>query len=578
MGWRKQGAAFLAGGASVLAYAPFELFPVAAVSLGVLFWLLGPGAPASLCADSRGRRARGGFGIGFAWGLGAMLAGVSWLYVALNRFGGMPMPLAGLAVLLFCAFMGLFAGFSGALFGALRQGRAGRDALLFAAALTAQAQQGGISGEMLNQIKQSYKATPADKAIRNALGGTSINTLALNQENRADFDTEFSHKVLSKGITDQQSSGRCWLFTGLNVLRSQMIAKYGLDEMEFSQNYCFFYDQLEKANLFLQGIIDTSGKPMDDKMVEWLFKHPLSDGGQFTGVSDIIEKYGLVPKSAMVETFSSENTGKMSSLIGLKLKEFGLQLREAAATGAKPAELEKKKTEMLGTVYRMLVLTLGEPVSTFTWSLKGGEAKEYTPVSFYKEFLGNDLTNNYVMLMNDPSREFYKCYEIDFDRHRYDGKNWTYVNLPIEDIKEIAIASIKDSTMMYFSCDVGKFLDSKRGLLDPDNYDYESLMGTTFGMDKKQRIQTFSSGSSHAMTLMAVDLDKAGKPKKWMVENSWGSASGYRGHLIMTDKWFDEYMFRVVAEKKYVPAKVLDILKQKPIRLPAWDPMFADEE
>ena len=233
---------------------------------------------------------------------------------------------------------------------------------------------------------------------------------------------------------------------------------------------------------------------------------------------------------------------------------------------------------MLGTVYRMLVLTLGEPVSTFTWSLKGGEAKEYTPVSFYKEFLGNDLTNNYVMLMNDPSREFYKCYEIDFDRHRYDGKNWTYVNLPIEDIKEIAIASIKDSTMMYFSCDVGKFLDIKRGLLDPDNYDYESLMGTTFGMDKKQRIQTFSSGSSHAMTLMAVDLDKAGKPKKWMVENSWGSASGYRGHLIMTDKWFDEYMFRVVAEKKYVPAKVLDILKQKSIRLPAWDPMFADEE
>ena len=229
-------------------------------------------------------------------------------------------------------------------------------ALLFAAALTAQAQQGGISGEMLNQIKQSYKATPADKAIRNALGGTSINTLALNQENRADFDTEFSHKVLSKGITDQQSSGRCWLFTGLNVLRSQMIAKYGLDEMEFSQNYCFFYDQLEKANLFLQGIIDTSGKPMDDKMVEWLFKHPLSDGGQFTGVSDIIEKYGLVPKSAMVETFSSENTGKMSSLIGLKLKEFGLQLREAAATGAKPAELEKKKTEMLGTVKMNLLL------------------------------------------------------------------------------------------------------------------------------------------------------------------------------------------------------------------------------
>ena len=445
---------------------------------------------------------------------------------------------------------------------------------------SAQAQdaKGGISADMMQQIKQSYQGTSTDKAIRNAISNNDIRKLALNQDNMKGMDTHFSVKVNSKGITDQKSSGRCWLFTGLNVMRAKAIDKYNLGSFEFSQTYPFFFDQLEKANLFLQGIIDTSDKPMNDKMVEWLFKHPLSDGGQFTGVSDIIEKYGLVPKSAMVETFSSENTGKMSSLIGLKLKEFGLQLREAAATGAKPAELEKKKTKMLGTVYRMLVLTLGEPVSTFTWSLKGGEAKEYTPVSFYKEFLGNDLTNNYVMLMNDPSREFYKCYEIDFDRHRYDGKNWTYVNLPIEDIKEIAIASIKDSTMMYFSCDVGKFLDSKRGLLDPDNYDYESLMGTTFGMDKKQRIQTFSSGSSHAMTLMAVDLDKAGKPKKWMVENSWGSASGYRGHLIMTDKWFDEYMFRVVAEKKYVPAKVLDILKQKPIRLPAWDPMFADEE
>ena len=203
--------------------------------------------------------------------------------------------------------------------------------------------------------------------------------------------------------------------------------------------------------------------------------------------------------------------------------------------------------------------------------------EHHTPMSFLEKYGDTNLLTNYVMVMNDPSREYYKCYEIAYDRHRYDGKNWTYVNLPVEEIKEMAIASLKDSTRMYFSSDVTQ-LDSKRGLLDVNNYDFGSLMGTTFGMDKKQRIQTFSSGSSHAMTLMAVDLDKAGKPKKWMVENSWGSASGYRGHLIMTDKWFDEYMFRVVAEKKYVPAKVLDILKQKPIRLPAWDPMFADEE
>ena len=450
-------------------------------------------------------------------------------------------------------------------------------ACLMAMALGAQAQQGGITQDMLNQIKSSYKHTPADKAIYNAMAETSIAVLAKNHENLANFDTNFTNKVVSHGITDQQQSGRCWLFTGLNVLRAQMMSKYGLDEMEFSQNYCFFYDQLEKANLFLQGIIDTREKPMDDKMVEWLFRNPISDGGQFTGISDVIGKYGVVPSSVMPETYSSENTSQIARLVGLKLREFGLQLRDEAAKGVKVSALEAKKTEMLSTVYRMLALAFGEPVERFTWTMNG-ETKEYTPQSFYQEYLGNDLTNNYVMLMNDPSREYYKCYEIDFDRHIYDGKNWTYVNLPVEDIKAMAIESIKDSTMMYFSCDVAKFLDSKRGTLDLKNFDYESLMGTTFGMNKKQRVQTFASGSSHAMTLMAVDLDKDGKPKKWMVENSWGAEAGYKGHLIMTDEWFDEYMFRLVVEKKYVPEKVLNILKQKPIRLPAWDPMFAPEE
>lgn len=451
-------------------------------------------------------------------------------------------------------------------------------AWIFLSVSTVEAQEGGISSEMLNRIKQSYQSTPETKAIRNALGANSIDQLALNQENQAAFDTHFSHKVHSKGITNQKSSGRCWLFTGLNVLRAQMINRYQLDEMEFSQNYLFFYDQLEKANLFLQSIIDTADKPMDDKTVDWLFQHPLSDGGQFTGVADLIDKYGIVPKSAMPETFSSDNTNKMRSLIALKLKEDGLLLREAMASGASKTDVEQRKIQMLGTVYRMLAITLGEPVQRFAWRLKDDSEKEYTPLSFYREFLGNDLKHDYVMLMNDPSREYYRCYEIEYDRHVYDGRNWTYVNLPVEAIKEIAIASIKDSTMLYFSCDVGKFMDSKRGLLDVRNYDYVSLMGTTFNMNKKQRIQTYASMSSHAMTLMAVDIDERGKVKKWMVENSWGPTSGYQGHLIMTDEWFDEYMFRLVADRKYVPAKIREILKQKPIRLPAWDPMFLQDE
>jgi len=458
-------------------------------------------------------------------------------------------------------------------------------AFALSVAIYANAQQsdGGISSDMLQSIQRSYQETASDKAIRNAIGGNDIRKLALNQDNLKGSDTYFSNKVESKGIADQKKSGRCWLFTGLNVMRARIIANYNLGSFEFSQNYCFFWDQLEKSNLFLQGVIDTYKKPMDDKMVEWLFKNPLSDGGQFTGISDIIGKYGLVPKEIMPETNSSDNTAQMANLLSLKLREFGLQLREEAAKGAKSATLQKSKADMLSTIYRMLALNLGVPPTEFTWTrndAKGNpvNTKQYTPISFFNEYVNKDLTNNYVMLMNDPTREFYKSYEIDFDRHRYDGKNWTYVNLPIEDIKEMAIKSVKDSTMMYFSCDVGKFLNSERGLLDINNYDYASLMGTSFGMNKKQRVQSFASGSSHAMTLMAVDIDKDGKPKKWMVENSWGATNGYQGHLIITDEWFNEYMFRLVVEKKYVPTKVLEILKQKPTRLPAWDPMFADEE
>ncbi len=434
--------------------------------------------------------------------------------------------------------------------------------------------EGGISAEMLVEISKGYAGDAKDKAIKNALAGTSIATLAINSENAAMIDTHFSDRVKTKGITDQQSSGRCWLFTGLNVLRAKMIDKYDLPGMEFSQNYLFFYDQLEKANLFLQGIIDTKDLPFDDRKVDWLFSNPLSDGGQFTGVSNLIIKYGLVPSDAMPETYQSNNTSNMATLIKLKLREDGLDLRAAAAEGASDKKLQKMKIEQLSEVYRMLALCLGEPVKEFEY-----EGKTYTPKSFYNEFIGEDLENNYVMIMNDPCREYGKVYEIDYDRHVYDGHNWLYINLPVERIKEMAVASIKDNTAMYFSCDVAKFLDRKKGVMDLANFDYESLMGVTFGMDKKERVQTHASGSSHAMTLIAVDVcEETGKPVKWMVENSWGPASGYQGCLIMTDEWFDEYMFRLVVEKKYVPADVLEMLNQTPQLLPAWDPMFAPEQ
>lgn len=457
-------------------------------------------------------------------------------------------------------------------------------AAMLSAGATAQTANGGIDADMLKELKESYKPTTAEKALQNVMLSNSIKVLSLNQENLNELDTYFSHSVPSKGITDQKSSGRCWLFTGLNVLRAKMIADENLNSMEFSQVYNFFYDQLEKSNLFLQGVIDTRKKPYDDRTVEWLFKHPLNDGGTFTGVADNIAKYGIVPKGVMKESFTSENTGAFSALLITKLREFGLELRKAHENGKKEKDLLKIKKEQLKTVYKMLAKVYGVPPTEFTWAPKDANGKyreepqKYTPRSFYEKYFNINLQDDYVMLMNDPSRPYWKSYEIEYDRHMYDGHNWMYINLPIEEIKKMAIASIKDSTMMYFSCDVGKFLDSKRGTLDIDNYIYEEMFGTEFGMDKRERIMTFDSGSSHAMTLKAVDIDKEGNTVKWQVENSWGANSGFQGTLIMTDKWFDEYMFRLVVDKKYVPANILKILDEKPTMLPAWDPMFIPEE
>lgn len=449
-------------------------------------------------------------------------------------------------------------------------------ALAMCAVLSLQAQQkGSISSEMLKEIEDSYVSTPADKAIRNALNTTSIAVLAENADNAAMIDTHFSDRVRTKGITDQKSSGRCWLFTGLNVLRAAAIDKWDLGEFQFSQAYCFFYDQLEKANLFLQAVIDTRELPFEDREVDWLFSNPLSDGGTFTGVADLVTKYGLVPASAMPESYIANNTSAFTTQLKILLRKDGLQLRSEFPEVKKknlPAHLESLKTDMLKEIYRLLVLAYGKPPKEFVW-----KDRNYTPQSFYQELLGYDLKGNYVMLMNDPCREYGKVYEIQYDRHLYDGQNWLYVNLPIERIKEMAIASIKANTAMYFSCDVAKFLDRKKGVADLDNFDYESLLGVDLSMDKKQRVMTHSSGSSHAMTLIAVDL-KDGKPCKWMVENSWGAASGYKGNIIMTDEWFDEYMFRLVVERRFVPEDVLKMLEQKPVQLPCWDPMFLGEE
>ena len=448
---------------------------------------------------------------------------------------------------------------------------------------TVNAQTGGISSKMLGEIQKQNKMTPAENAIANAIAANSIDNLAQNRNNAAELDTYFSIETPKQTITDQKSSGRCWMFSGMNVLRANFAKRTDSLRVEFSQAYLFFYDQLEKANLFLQGVIDTGKKPIDDQRVQFFFKNPINDGGTFCGVADLTEKYGLVPKQVMPESYSSDNTSRMARLISSRLREDGLILRKMVADGKKASDIEKTKTEMLATVYRMLALTIGEPPTQFTYAHRNkdgkavGEPKTYTPQEFFKEVVGDKLNGTFIMVMNDPRRPYYKTYEVELDRHTYDGHNWKYLNLPMDDIEQLAIASLKDGRKLYSSYDVGKMLDRKRGYGDTENFDYGSLMGTTFGMNKAERISTFDSGSTHAMTLTAVDLDANGKAKKWKVENSWGASWGQQGCMIMSDRWFREYMFRLVVDKKYVSEELLKLNEQKPVMVTPEDPLFINE-
>ncbi|GHS86067.1 aminopeptidase [Bacteroidia bacterium] len=431
----------------------------------------------------------------------------------------------------------------------------------------------------LQDIRGSFKKDASTVAIQNMLTVQSnIKENVLNHDLQSQIDHLFKYRVGVKGITNQKSSGRCWMFTSMNVLRPSVMAKYSIDKFDFSHNYLYFWDIFEKANLFLENIIATTSLPIDDREVVELFKSPVGDGGVWNLYYNAALKYGVVPDVVMPETAHSNSTSQMIGLIKEKLRREGYNLRELANKGKKEKDLRTEKQTILKDVYRMLSLCLGEPPTEFTWRYKTKDGKivekHTTPKEFYKEITPADYNpENYIMVMNDPTREYYKVYEIKNYRNTIEGINWIYLNLPNEDLKKAAMASIKNNEALYASCDVGKQHNRDAGIMDPAMYDYQSLFGVNITMDKKARILTRQSGSSHAMLLIGCDTDDNDTPIKWEFENSWGTTAGNSGYLTFSDNWFNEYMFRLVIHRKYLDAKAIGSLNQKPIQLPMWDYM-----
>ena len=436
-----------------------------------------------------------------------------------------------------------------------------------------------ISQNLLDQLEKRFDENPGNRMAMNAAVSCGICASSRNYVTEREVPHEFSISLEQGAVTNQKRSGRCWMFAALNCMRFQVIKKQNLEDFELSQSYPLFYDKLEKANYFLESILDTLDEPTDGRLIAHLLAAPLNDGGQWDMLCSIVEKYGLVPKTAMPESVSSSATQEMVSYMTEKLREYACVLRKGHKAGKSMEQLKKEKEAMMETVYRMLCISLGKPPKTFTFEYRDKDGnfhreENLTPKAFYEKYVGLRL-DDYVSVINAPTEDkpFYRSYTVQYLGNVKEGRPVKYVNLPIEEMKQAAIAQLKDGEPVWFGCDVGKRSFRDGGLMDTGIYDVETLFDTDFPMTKAERLEYGQSLMTHAMVFQGVNLDENGRPDRWRVENSWGEEAGKKGYFVMSDRWFDEYNYQVVVNKKYLSSKALEAYEMEPVRLNPWDPM-----
>ncbi len=438
-----------------------------------------------------------------------------------------------------------------------------------------------ISKENLENFDKDFHSSRENIIAMNAVTANGLKEASKNWRAKANDIHQYSIRLDNKGVTNQKSSGRCWMFAALNCMRFAAIKKMDLDKFEFSQNFTCFYDKLEKANYFLENILATLDEDVEGRIVSHLLQSPVQDGGQWDMISAIITKYGLVPKEVMDESACSSGTKEMNAIVTEKLREFACILRKEHESGKSLEELREIKTGMVETIYRMLAICLGQPPERFDYSVrtKSGEyitEKGITPKEFYDKYVGIDLSQ-YISVINATTEDkpFMKSYTVKYLGNVVGAPIVRYVNLPIEELKNAAIAQMKDGEPVWFGCDVGQHSERVSGVMDLNTYDYESVFNTTFNMTKADRLEYGHSKMTHAMVFQGVDLDENGKPVRWCVENSWGEDRGVEGMYFMTDERFDQYMYQVVVNKKYLSDEIVAAYESEPVVLDPWDPMGA---
>lgn len=453
--------------------------------------------------------------------------------------------------------------------------------------------EGVLTHSLLRQIRDSYRMTEADRACQNAVTHHSAKPLSLNLGVMRGDDGHFSHRVRSKGILNQKKSGRCWMFAGLNVLRPQVIREHHMESFEFSAAYLQFWDKMEKSNLYLESIIELRDADFLDREWAQVNTMALEDGGWWNYLTGLVTKYGVVPVSAMPETHASSDTAALNEVLGRLLRSRAVRLLDLHAAGAGVARLRELKNEVLKEVYRLLVLQLGEPPAEFEWRYpltKPGEAElapdadlqsavnrhlspveRHTPLSFHRKYVVRPLSE-YVCLYNDPKNELNRHYRFDRARNIVGNDCMNFANIDTAPMKEIAKASILANEALWFAVNMNFDQSTELGLMKHRLFDYEALFGIDLSISKADRTRFHAGASGHAMALAGVDLDADGKPRKWLVENSWGDEKGDKGLWTLHDDWFDEHVYTIIAHRSHVPASILAIFEQEPVVLPAWYP------
>ncbi len=443
---------------------------------------------------------------------------------------------------------------------------------------------GELTPARLDALRQAFDSDPHARLLQNAAVRTRIEDVALSRSVTTSIDFTFSHVLDDWTCTKQGQSGRCWMFAGLNLLRVGAMKKMNLASFEFSQAYTQFWDKLERANYFLEAIIDTSDRAADDRTVAWLLDHPLDDGGQWNMFVALVRKHGLVPQAVMPETASSACTRTMNSHLLGELRQAAMLIRRAADL----AEQRRVKDDAVAVIHRILCLHLGTPPGKFDWQWNDKDRKfhrdgELTPQQFAQKYVTVPL-DEYVCLVHDPrptspvGRTFTveKLGNVVVAEH---VPGVLYLNVPIEVMKDIARRTLVEGEPVWFGCDVGKMMHRDLGLWDAALFDLEGLYGSAGRMTKADRLIHHATAMTHAMLFTGVDVveDAEGRAgaRRWRVENSWGDEVGRKGFFTMNDSWFDEHMFEIAARKRYLPADLLAALDAEPIVLPPWDPMGA---